>query len=194
MTPLTPDEWWISYAGCFLALMLAVTFLAFSFLFGDDQLPRHVKAGLTVLVVASSAVDLIMVVRVRAIRIGALGLVGPGGAWAAVGEATPAIAASVRWLPVVPISSLGWVPTSTLAVAALLSPLSLRNQRTLDRRFNLILYESDRIKEEFVGSLRHRVDADRVIDDWLGVVGETGQLSAIRGWVRTGFGIEGADR
>jgi hypothetical protein len=76
------------------------------------------------------------------------------------------------------------VAVATLAAAALFNPLRLRIQRVVDRRFNRTRYVSERVIDDFAGSLRDRVDPDGVVDGWVGVVEETMQPAAVGVWVR----------
>ena len=73
---------------------------------------------------------------------------------------------------------------STLAVAALFNPLRRRVQGWVDRRFNRSRYDTQRVMDEFAGSLRDRVDPDGVVDGWVGVVSETMQPATVGVWVR----------
>ena len=76
------------------------------------------------------------------------------------------------------------VAASTLAVAALFNPVRKRVQALVDRRFNRSRYDTERVMEEFTGSLQDRVDPDGVVDGWVGVVTETMQPSSVGVWVR----------
>ncbi|MEX0865065.1 MAG: hypothetical protein WD269_09360 [Acidimicrobiia bacterium] len=76
------------------------------------------------------------------------------------------------------------VAVSTLAVAALFSPVRRRVQGWVDRRFNRSRYDAERVMSEFAGSLRDRVDPDGVVEGWVGVVTQTMQPSSVGVWVR----------
>lgn len=76
------------------------------------------------------------------------------------------------------------VAATTLTVAALFNPLRKRIQRLVDRRFNRSRYDIQRVMDRFAGSLRDQVDADGVVDGWMGVVSETMQPEAVGVWVR----------
>lgn len=76
------------------------------------------------------------------------------------------------------------VAVSTLAVAALFNPVRHRVQRLVDRRFNRSRYETELVIEHFARSLRSQLDAEAVVDGWLGVVAETMQPSSVDVWVR----------
>jgi hypothetical protein len=62
------------------------------------------------------------------------------------------------------------VAVSTLAAAALFSPLRQRVQRAVDRRFNRVRYDGDRMVEAFADRLKDAVDLDMVRTDLAGVV------------------------
>lgn len=76
------------------------------------------------------------------------------------------------------------VAATTLGVAALFNPLRKRVQGVVDRRFNRSRYDAQRVMDDFAGSLRDRVDADEVVEGWLGVVDSTMQPTAVGVWVR----------
>ncbi len=76
------------------------------------------------------------------------------------------------------------VAATTLAVAAMFNPLRRRVQGWVDRRFNRSRYDAQRVMDDFVGSLRDRVDADEVVEGWLGVVDSTMQPAAVGVWVK----------
>jgi hypothetical protein len=65
------------------------------------------------------------------------------------------------------------VAVSTLAAAALFSPLRRRVQRVVDRRFNRARYDADQTITEFAVRLKDAVDLDTVRDDLAGVVHKT---------------------
>ena len=76
------------------------------------------------------------------------------------------------------------VAATTLAVAALFNPLRTRVRKLVDHRFNRSPYDAERVIDGFASSLRGRVDADAVVDGWLGVVEETMQPESVGVWVR----------
>lgn len=76
------------------------------------------------------------------------------------------------------------VALATLAAAALFNPLRRRVQRVIDRRFNRSQYDTREIMEGFAGSLRDRLDANSLIEGWVGVVSKTMQPHSIGIWVR----------
>jgi hypothetical protein len=76
------------------------------------------------------------------------------------------------------------VAATTLGVAAMFNPVRKRVQSIVDRRFNRSRYDAERVMDEFAGSLRDRVDANEVVEGWLGVVDSTMQPTAVGVWVR----------
>jgi len=76
------------------------------------------------------------------------------------------------------------VAISTLAVAAMFDPVRRRVQRAVDRRFNRSRFDAQLVVEEFTGSLRDRVDSERVLDEWIGVVAQTMQPARVGVWLR----------
>jgi hypothetical protein len=77
------------------------------------------------------------------------------------------------------------VAASTLAVAALVRPLSLRLQRFIDRRFYRRKYDARRTLEGLTHRLRDEVEISTVASDVLGAVRETVQPAHISLWLRT---------
>ena len=62
------------------------------------------------------------------------------------------------------------VAVATLTAAALFSPLRLRFQRVVDRRFNRSRYDAEETTTAFAGRLKEAVDLDSVHDDLVNVV------------------------
>jgi hypothetical protein len=62
------------------------------------------------------------------------------------------------------------VAASALATAALFTPVRRRVQRVVDRRFNRVRYDGDRMVEAFAARLKDAVDLDMVRTDLAGVV------------------------
>lgn len=77
------------------------------------------------------------------------------------------------------------VAMGTLAVAALFNPVRRRVQAWVDRRFNRIRYDAERLIGGFTDTLRQRVDTVELVDGWVDVVEETMQPSALGVWVKT---------
>ena len=71
---------------------------------------------------------------------------------------------------VLPFSTPVAVAASTLAAAALFSPLRRRVQRAVDQRFNRARYDADKTVAAFAGRLQDAVDLDMIRDDLAGVV------------------------
>lgn len=104
-----------------------------------------------------------------------------------VGLLASVFAAGVVWIP--SALDLGdsqiLVAGSTLAVAALFNPLRRRVQARVDRRFNRLRYDAERVVAEFTDSLRNQVDPERLLRGWVAVVGETMHPASAGVWVRT---------
>jgi hypothetical protein len=77
-----------------------------------------------------------------------------------------------------------FVAVSTLAVAALFTPLRRRVMTWVDRRFNRSSYDAERVSHAFASHLRSEVDADRLAADWADVVTDTLEPSLVGVWVR----------
>ena len=76
------------------------------------------------------------------------------------------------------------VAATTLAVAALFSPVRRRVQGWVDRRFNRSRYDTQLVMDGFVGTLRDQVDTNEVVQGWVGVVSETMQPVSVAVWVK----------
>jgi hypothetical protein len=75
------------------------------------------------------------------------------------------------------------VAASTLAVAALFTPLRRRVQRVVDRRFNRARYDAEQIVAAFAARLNDAVDLDGVLDDLAGAVRQALEPASISVWV-----------
>jgi hypothetical protein len=75
------------------------------------------------------------------------------------------------------------VAASTLAAAALFSPLRRRVQQAVDRRFNRARYDADQTVAAFAARLKDAVDLDSIRDDLAGVVHQALQPAHVSVWV-----------
>jgi hypothetical protein len=75
------------------------------------------------------------------------------------------------------------VATSTLAAAALFSPLRRRVQRVVDRRFNRARYDADQTIAAFAGRLQDAVDLNSVRDDLARVVHQALEPAHVSVWI-----------
>jgi hypothetical protein len=83
---------------------------------------------------------------------------------------------------VLSITSPVAVAASTLAVAALFSPLRRRVQQAVDRRFNRIRYDADQIVAAFAARLQEGAALDAVQSDLLAVVNTAVEPAHLSVW------------
>ena len=76
------------------------------------------------------------------------------------------------------------VAASTLAVAALFTPLHASVRRRLDRRFNRARYEAAVVTEQYARGLQQEIDLETISADLLGAVARTLQPGKAAVWLR----------
>jgi len=84
---------------------------------------------------------------------------------------------------VLSLSSPVAVAASTLAAAALFSPLRRRVQLLVDRLFNRARYDADQTVAAFAAQLKDAVDLDAVRDDLASVVHQALEPAHISLWI-----------
>ena len=86
---------------------------------------------------------------------------------------------------VLPFSSPVGVAASTLAAAALFSPLRTRLQRLVDRRFNRARYDAEATVAAFGASLRGAVDVETVLDELATAASGSLEPAHVTVWIRS---------
>jgi len=84
---------------------------------------------------------------------------------------------------VLSVSSPVAVAASTLAAAALFAPVRRRVQTVVDRRFNRVRYDGDRMVEAFAVRLKDAVDLETVRADLAGVVSQALEPAHVSMWI-----------
>jgi hypothetical protein len=92
---------------------------------------------------------------------------------------------------VLSFSSSVAVAASTLAAAALFSPLRRRVQRAVDRRFNRARYDADQMVTAFAARLKDAVDLDAVQGDLASLVQRALEPAHLSLWVDNGMQAPG---
>ena len=75
------------------------------------------------------------------------------------------------------------VAASTLAAAALFTPVRRRVQRVVDRRFNRVRYDGDRMVAAFAAHLKDAVDLETVRADLAGAVSQALEPTQVSVWI-----------
>jgi len=84
----------------------------------------------------------------------------------------------------IPLSSSVGVAASTLVAVGLFTPIRLRVQHRVDRRFNRNRYDSEAMVATFSSRLRDAVQLETVRSDLLEVVNRAVEPSQLSLWIR----------
>jgi hypothetical protein len=85
------------------------------------------------------------------------------------------------------------VAASTLAAAALFSPLRRRVQQMVDRRFNRARYDAAKTVAAFAARLKDAVDLDAARDDLVGIVHQALEPAHVSVWIAKATELASAD-
>jgi hypothetical protein len=102
-----------------------------------------------------------------------------------IGSLALLFAAGAVWLPqrVASTNDSLAVAAGTLVVLALFNPLRRRVQRTVDRHFNRLPYDPDRVSRAFAQELRDVIEPGEVADAWLTVSRRTLHPTTAAIWI-----------
>jgi hypothetical protein len=84
---------------------------------------------------------------------------------------------------VIAVKSPVAVAASTLAVAALFTPVRRRVRRVVDRRFDRARYDAEQMVAAFAARLNDAVDLDGVVDDLAGAVQQALEPAHVSVWI-----------
>jgi hypothetical protein len=172
---------WLAYSGCLVALTL-VPAVALSLTPGT---PARIAAGAAFAAVLAVPVAVaVAVLKYRLYDIDrvisrTLGYATVTGLLVGVYAGLVLLATQVLGLHT-PVA----VAAATLAAAALFSPIRLRVQRMVDRRFNRARYDAEATVAAFAARLKDAVDLDTVRDDLASMVQTALEPAHLRVWTR----------
>lgn len=94
-------------------------------------------------------------------------------------------AVAALWIPAtLAVETPMFTAGATLLTAGLFNPVRRRIQKRVDRRFNRMRYDAERVVGEFASSLQGHVDPDGLVAVWVATVTETVQPTAATVWMR----------
>ena len=171
---------WLLAGSAVAAAGLAVSFL------GSGGSPVTGVASAVVIVIGFLAIPLSITVAVLRYRLFDIDrIISRTLAYAIVTGLLVGVYAGIVLLAtrVVSITSTVAVAGSTLAAAALFSPLRTRVQRMVDRRFNRARYDADRTVAAFAARLQDAVDPEAARAELLAVVHRSLEPAQISVWI-----------